>query len=212
MKGINKNKEPRELLQYRQKHGNRAYDGPDFTPVKDCVREALLEEQHSLCAYCMQRIAPETMKIEHWHSLKKHPDEQLVYMNLLACCKGNEGQPSRNQHCDTRKADEDLLYNPADKTHHPRLKIRYTADGTICSEDKAFDAEINHVLNLNWGQLKNNRKAVIQAVQSVLSAEPGKRRPNEISRLLKKWEKTDSKGKLQEYCHVAVYYLKKKWL
>jgi hypothetical protein len=67
MRAIAKRAEPAELVRYRAVPG-AVYDGGDFTLVKDAIRRALLAEQGHLCAYCMQRISAETMKVEHWHS------------------------------------------------------------------------------------------------------------------------------------------------
>lgn len=209
MRAIDKGREPQKLRQYRNQKGAK-YDGANFTPVKERIREALLREQGALCAYCMQRITETTMKIEHWHCQTSYPNEQLVYKNLLGCCKGNEGESPRNQHCDTRKGDLDITLNPADPAHHTRLRIRYAGDGTIRSENRQFNNEINNVLNLNWSRLKSNRKSVVSAVMQVLSQRPGTRTKNEIRRLLAPWQRPNDQEELKEYCGVAIYYLEKR--
>ena len=89
------------------------------------------------------------MKIEHWRSRVVHQEEQLDYRNLLGACPGGEGQPHHLQHCDTRKGDRDLLWNPADPERRVEDRISYSNDGTIQSDDPMFDQELNDVLNLN---------------------------------------------------------------
>ncbi len=116
MRTIRKGREPRELREYRSLPGAH-YDGPNFTPVKEKIRKQLLEEQGHLCAYCMQRIYKETMKVEHWHCQDRYPNEDLQYGNLLGVCQGNEGQRKQHETCNTRKKDEDLRYNPANPSH-----------------------------------------------------------------------------------------------
>ena len=52
------------------------------------------------------------MKIEHWRSRKAYGEDQLRYGNLLAACRGGEGRPGREQHCDTKKGDREVRWNP----------------------------------------------------------------------------------------------------
>ena len=82
---ITKGPEPPALRSYRATPGN-AYDGANFTPVKDAIRAALLRDQRHLCCYCMRRISAELrptspkpdaprepwMKVEHWRPQEHH--------------------------------------------------------------------------------------------------------------------------------------------
>jgi len=213
MISITKSQEPQSLQHYRLQPGT-VFDGQNFTPVKQDIREQLVAEQGYLCAYCMSRIEADDrqMKVEHWHSRKKYPEEQLSYANLLGCCYGNEGSPDSNSHCDTKKHDEDLLLNPAEPSHYPRLMIRYEFNGTVTSDNAEFDRQINDVLNLNadflW--LKKNRKRIWKKVTQELSTIGGTATRAQIEALLSTWQRKDSEGKLKEYSGVAIYYLNKK--
>ena len=51
----------------------------------------------AVIACAASRTSRETMKIEHWRSRSTFPDEELDYRNLLAACRGGEGQPLRQQ-------------------------------------------------------------------------------------------------------------------
>ena len=165
-----------------------------------------------LCAYCMGRIEPDdrNMKVEHWHSRKKYPAKQLNYTTLLGCCSGNEGQPDTRAHCDTKKRDNDLLFNQAEPSHHSRLKIHYEFNGTIKSEDALFDRQLNEILNLNYSRLRDNRKSVWSSVTKTLSRITGKATRTQIEGLLLKWQQKNGEGKLLQYCGVSQYYLEKK--
>src|SRR5262249_48936634 len=155
MRTIKKAAEPKSLAQHRStphaNYGNYA--------DKDDLRRSLLAEQRGLCCYCLSRIRIFNMKIEHWHSQNRHPAEQLDYGNILAACRGNEGQTRTSQHCDTRKGDTDLSRNPSNPLHKVEDVIRFEPDGRVVSDIEAFDDEINGVLNLNEAFLRNNRKA-----------------------------------------------------
>ena len=121
MRGIAKGAEPASLTAHRQT------DHCDYDNYQDkpALRHALATEQRGLCCYCMGRIhnGPETMKIEHWHSQSQYGGEQLSYRNLLGACLGGHGQPSKLQHCDTRKGYLDLEWNPADPAHHIETRL-----------------------------------------------------------------------------------------
>lgn len=96
------------------------------------------------------------MKIEHWRCQTRYPGRQLNYKNLLGACLGGHGKPSHLQHCDTRKGDLDLRWNPADPAHHIETRVKYELDGTIRSIDPRFNSELETVLNLNTPKIKNN--------------------------------------------------------
>jgi uncharacterized protein (TIGR02646 family) len=208
---IAKSTEPQSLQHYRLQKGT-VFDGENFTSVKQDIRVQLVAEQGLLCAYCMGRIEPDdrNMKVEHWHSRKRYPAQQLTYANLLGCCCGNEGFPDALAHCDTKKRDDDLLFNPAEPGHHSRLKIRYEFNGTIKSDDALFDRQLNEILNLNYSRLTDNRKSVWSSVTKTLSGITGKATRAQIEGLLLIWQQKNREGKLPEYCGVAQYYLEKK--
>jgi len=78
---------------------------------------------------------------------------------------------ARLQHCDTRKGDGDLKWNPADPDHRVERKVRFEQDGTIASNDPDFDEQLNDVLGLNLPLLKNRRHSVLRAVLDWWKAE-----------------------------------------
>ena len=210
MRAIIKGPEPASLTAHRKK----LHSDYDNYAVKNDLRHALVTEQRGLCCYCMGRIrkGPNTMKIEHWMCQAHHPGEQLNYRNLLGACLGGHGQPARLQHCDTRKGNRDLKRNPAEPAHRIETRVRYELDGSIHADDADFDEQLNDVLNLNLPVLRNNRKgkydAVLQWWESQKKQYQG-RVPRE--RLDRERARYDAKvGKLDPYCHVAVWLLSQK--
>ena len=133
---------------------------------KDSLRAALVRDQRGLCCYCMTRVEATgtRMKIEHWRCQSRHADLELAYSNLLGACLGGHGQPEALQHCDTRKGEQDLKFNPADLDHRIEQRIRFEMDGTIASGDADFNSQLSKVLNLNLTLLKNRRKSVLTAI------------------------------------------------
>jgi uncharacterized protein (TIGR02646 family) len=208
MRAIAKGAEPPSLTAHRQ----TAHCDYDNYADKAALRQALVTEQRGVCCYCMGRIhnGPLTMKIEHWRCQSRFPGEQLNYRNLLGACLGGDGQPPALQHCDSRKSDQDLLWNPADRAHHIETRLRYEADGSIRCDDTAFDAELHEVLNLNLPRLKNNRKGVLDAVLGWWRHEKD-RGPVPRARFARERDRrVAGDGELEPFCHVAVWWLEQR--
>ena len=210
MRTIVKQPEPRSLLEYRLQDGS-SYEG--FAD-KDALRQALVTEQGGLCCYCMGRIRADAaaMKIEHWRPQSRHPTGQLDYGNLLAACPGGEGQPPRHQHCDTRKGDRDLRWNPGNPAHRIDTRLRYEPDGAIrANDDGDFDAQLDEVLNLNLSRLRRNRKAVLDAVLEWWQAGRTHRGPDQRARLERERDRwRDGGDALTPYCQVVVWWLEQR--
>jgi uncharacterized protein (TIGR02646 family) len=210
VRAITKRREPLSLTAHRQ----TAHCDYDNYAGKDELRDALVSEQRGLCCYCMGRIRPETdsMKIEHWQCRARFPQYQLVYRNLLGACVGGDGQPRHLQHCDTRKGDADLLWNPAQSTHMIEARIRYGLDGSISSDDATFNTQLNDVLNLNLPKIRNNRKGVLDGVLQWLKAEKGRLQgPIPRERLRREIDRRTATDKeLAPYCQVAAWWLQKR--
>lgn len=205
MRMIVKQPEPGSLTAHRQKPSCDFDNYPD----KDALRRALVSEQRGLCCYCMGRIRPNAsaMKIEHWLSQTSCPNAQLDYSNLLGACRGGEGRPRREQHCDTQKGDRNLRWNPADPAHMIESRMQYDPDGFVRSNDPTLDDQLNSVLNLNLAFLKQNRKGVFDAVLQWWRRRrpvPRDRIEREILRL------APADGWLDPYCQVAVWWLNRK--
>lgn len=207
MRAIYKSHEPASLAEHRCQASADYNNYKD----KDTLRQSLFAEQRGLCCYCLSRIRPlpGQIKIEHWHCQDNYPAEQLDYGNLLGACLGNEGQPRGQQYCDTRKGNERLSRNPANPAHQIEQFVRFEGDGRISSNDAAFDAELNGVLNLNAKFLQNNRKAVLDAFKLTLVKRDNLPRQT-LERWLKEWNGETHIEELEPFCQVVVYWLRKR--
>ena len=205
MRAITKGSEPTSLATHRQTpHG----DYGNY-PDKDTLRNMLANEQRGLCCYCMGRIKSDSMKVEHWKCQSRFPGQQLDYRNLLGACRGGQGQPRSRQHCDTRKGDSDLRWNPANQSHVIELRIYYESDGGIRSDDVVFDAQLDDVLNLNLPVLKTSRNRIRAQVlywwklekRRLRGPVPRERFERERERLV------GAAGELEPFRQVAVWWL-----
>lgn len=205
---INKSGEPARFAQYRNSR-NSKFDDMDQN-VKKELRESLLQEQKYLCAYCMSRIKDDgNVKIEHFRA--RNDDNELEYTNLLAVCKGNEGQPYRKTTCDTRKGNKSMTINPLSQACMGT--IEYRNDGTIFSTDETYDNDINDILNLNCeeGYLKRNRKDALYSLKSLIRKElkPGESAETLLRRLKRGYENQNN-VELKEYVGILLFHIDKK--
>lgn len=207
---IHKQQQPSALIQYK-KEKDASY-GNMRRKLKSELRKKLLEEQGYICAYCMSRIHNDRFqtKIEHVKSQEKYRSEGLEYSNMLAVCMGGEGNSLKEQHCDTYKGDKELTFTPVDHAFMLEKKIRYGGNGTIRSDDKALDSDLNKALNLNVYSLKEARSSVFSAVVRQLSDLQRHAKRSDIDKLISKWQSLDTSGKRKPYFATAIYFLEKR--
>jgi uncharacterized protein (TIGR02646 family) len=204
MRAISKGDEPACLTAHRATEHSfyQNYQG------KDALRTTLVAEQRGLCCYCTARISADRklMKIEHWRGQTNHPLLQLNYDNLLGACRGGEGKPLVNQHCDTRKGGRDLLVNPASLAQDIIDGIRYQTNGEIRSDHDQLDHEIDDILGLNVALLKSSRKSVLDVVLAWwLNKKPN---DEEVQARIEKFD--NGVDELEPFTPVAVWFLRKR--
>lgn len=195
-------------------------------PLKNKVRNLLMQEQGHLCAYCMRRIPDERISkdnpnikdtyIEHWHARSCQHDSSdnkgLDYNNMLAVCSGNETATGNHRKryftCDKKRGNQVLKVNPLDED--TLNTIYYESDGRIKSNDNIINHDIDVKLNLNCCleavNLPQNRKAVLDAIQKDLAEQDGDFVKN-CREQLAIWEnETDYKT---PYIGIAIWWLRK---
>lgn len=88
MKYIEKNPEPEEFTRWKERETDKTW--PNFkNPLKNIVRDSLIEEQGAICCYCGKRIHKDhNTAIEHMKPRSKHSGDIFNYDNLLASCVG----------------------------------------------------------------------------------------------------------------------------
>lgn len=160
----NRNKEPKELTEYRKTPGV-VYDDLGGE-IKNIIKSNLLDEQGYICAYCMGRVESDTCTIEHYISQKQHQDspyseeehmqQSLLYSNMCGVCD------NKAEHCDKKRGNIPLeILNP----HNPSCEelITYSLDGNIIPtghEKEKVQKDIN-TLGLDCEKLRKRRYATL---------------------------------------------------
>jgi uncharacterized protein (TIGR02646 family) len=173
------------------------------------LRDALLDEQGYLCAYCMRRIPHKDefelydSKIEHVKSRTSFPTLQREYNNMVICCSGNI---NGSHHCDKSKDRLNITFSPFDNVS--LQTITYSSkDGEIKSSQQNMNNDLNSVLGLNNTMLKANRLQTMEGVRIILEKKKWKKAQLEIK--LTEWN-TKENQKLKPYCGIVIWYLEKK--
>jgi uncharacterized protein (TIGR02646 family) len=205
MRTIAKGSEPESLRSHRAAGGTYA----DFRDTQD-LRTSLVAEQRGLCCYCTCRIWADgsAMKIEHWQPQSRYADQQLVYANLLAACLGGQGYA--DQHCDTRKGNRDLKFNPADPRREIESLISYGLDGTISSRDAEFSGQLDDVLGLNIAKLVNSRKGILNGLADWLRHEKARRQrsvPKVVIKRMRDKLLSQTRDDLEPFVQVKIWWL-----
>lgn len=184
---IQKKSEPEGLRLLREEAARRGLSPEQAyntlrNPLKKDVLDALVKEQGRLCAYCMCRIPrsdvpgfSQIKPITIEHVIPRNPDDNrdvgqgLDYNNLVAVCHGNRAPRSAGHTvidltCDAHRENTEL--KKVDPCNASTLdSIEYEIDGTIkSSTDADVNDDLDQTLNLNYSQLKTERKAALDAL------------------------------------------------
>lgn len=179
---------------------------------KNDIRQALLEEQGYICAYCMRRIDDQRDKkgrprvfIEHYITQSEDRPSSLSYVNMLGVCDGNDGYPGHLQHCDRSRRNVPLTIDP--RSGRCEALIKYTNGGEIYSNDPDVNNDLDKTLNLNKPRylVEGRRIAIDQARKNLKTWNEG-----EIRRAINRWSEMNQDGRFPEFCQAAIYYLTKK--
>ncbi|WP_373077466.1 hypothetical protein [Fusobacterium varium] len=201
---IKKKSIPPSLVKYK-KTINASFDSLP-KEVKDKIRTSLLEEQGYICAYCMKKLKDDSSQIKIEHYVARTEENELDYKNLLAVCKGNEGEPFENQTCDTRKGSQEIKINPQE--NRDILTVSYTNDGRIKSTNKDYQKDFDDTLNLNSTLgLVPLRKSALDSLKRKLYERKTHLTRETIEKIYNKYLEANVK---ESYVGILLWYLQKK--
>ncbi|WP_291255204.1 HNH endonuclease [Fusobacterium sp.] len=201
---IKKNRIPSSLVEYKQTINASFNNLPK--EVKDKLRTSLLKEQGYICAYCMKKLEDDSSKVKIEHYIARNEENELDYNNLLAVCKGNEGEPFERQTCDTRKGNREVKINP--QVNSDILTIGYTSNGEIKSSNLDYQEDFDNILNLNdsFGLVKARREA-LNSLKRKLSKSKTHLKRDIIKRIYTRYSEEEIK---ESYVGILLWYLQKR--
>jgi uncharacterized protein (TIGR02646 family) len=166
MRKVDKKQEPLCLQAHRAQQDAVYENLPSGCP--EAIRQALVLEQGSLCAFCMCRIKPVagSMKIAHRYPREapngREGKRDLQWKNLLGACMGGEGKPANLHTCDTKQGSTIIALDPTEEPH--MAQITYSTTGKVQSRNLDHQKEIDDVLNLNCKPLINARASTLEGL------------------------------------------------
>lgn len=201
---IKKKRIPSSLVEYKRTI-NASFDNLP-REVKDRLRTSLLKEQGYVCAYCMKKLEDDSSKVKIEHYVARNEENELEYKNLLAVCKGNEGESFEKQTCDTRKGKEKININP--QKNSDILTISYTSNGEVKSSNSDYQKDFDDTLNLNdtFG-LVEARKEALNSLKRSLSKSKTHLTEDTIRRIYTRYSEAEIK---ESYVGILLWYLQKK--
>lgn len=201
---IKKKRIPSSLVEYKRTI-NASFDNLP-REVKDRLRTSLLKEQGYICAYCMKKLEDDSSKVKIEHYVARNEENELEYKNLLAVCKGNEGESFEKQTCDTRKGNKEIKINP--QVNSDILTIRYTSNGEIKSNNSDYQRDFDETFNLNdiFG-LVESRKEALNSLKRKLSKSKTHLTEDTIRRIYLRYSEAEIK---EAYVGILLWYLQKK--
>ncbi len=193
------------LVHYRGQPGVNIRSWPNFhnhdggQPYRE-IREALIDLQHGLCAYCEIDLVENDRQVEHVIPRRVQPVRTLDHENMIACCRGGSAEnqfgpavleqhrdeerslPPGNISCGQAKDDRTEALDPRMLPTQPSL-FRVRSNGEIDADDSACVAvgipadnvrETIKILGLNVRRLRQarekHRRFLTDAIRKNLSA------------------------------------------
>lgn len=154
----------------------------------------------------MKKLEDDSSKVKIEHYVARNEENELEYKNLLAVCKGNEGEFFEKQTCDTRKGNKEIKINP--QVNSDILTIRYTSNGEIKSNNSDYQRDFDETLNLNdiFG-LVESRKEALNSLKRKLSKSKTHLTEDTIRRIYLRYSEAEIK---EAYVGILLWYLQKK--
>lgn len=222
-----------ELRRVERESGQRPK--PDDWAPGSCaqsIRDALHRDQHGLCGYCMQSIAPHGhrdkpkdnrgMRIEHLITRRAESRRMYDWPNLIGVCGGRSGAPGGAvyDHCDRARNDAPLTLSPIAPSP-VETSIRFSRQAPADVDDDGDSVWIHapaelqadlEILNLNNPALRRRRRDAEGQIARQLAALV-KRRKSPLAylrRLVETAATPEPGGTLPAFAPVVQQYAERK--
>jgi uncharacterized protein (TIGR02646 family) len=161
MRKITKTGPPSELTQWQRRNRGRHYTD---IPQKErrAIRQACLDEQKGLCAFCCRSATVDEGHNAHIRSQSRYPQQSLDWSNIVASCTAVE-------HCGIFQGQNDIPLTPL--MPECETELLFYASGRIkaCTDraQKTID-----ILNLDSLLLRHKRKKALESLVYSLEFHP----------------------------------------
>ncbi|KAM3091558.1 retron system putative HNH endonuclease [Phormidesmis sp. 146-35] len=208
MRHIQKQQEPEVLTKWRQDRKNRNKTWKNFNPpVKQAVRQSLLQEQGYICCYCEMRIGTLTCRIDHLVPRSVDRSLWFDYYNLLASCPGEDEVEKKPVFCEQQRGNRLLPVSPLQEECIQAFGFR--ENGEVFAKDQSGNKEAVEqtieILGLNVTALKRQRSA---AIQGFLGEDFDTLSLEVQQKLLYQLDRLNSNNQYEPFCSAITFVLK----
>lgn len=157
MRKIIKGDEPPALTQWKRAHPRGRYSDLS-AEERTCIRQACIEEQHGLCAYCCHEITPDSAHNEHVEARDIASNRSLDFSNIVASC-------NRSKQCG--KAHGHQVLPLTSLMHECETELKFYLSGRV---EGLSPRAVTSIQVLNLGDCRENNRALFGARKSILDA------------------------------------------
>lgn len=208
MKRIIKSHAPKKLTNWRDenKDFNHTYEALVGHDAHVALKNKLLEEQGSLCAYTGRAIEDKTSHVEHIKPRTECAEwEDVEYRNVVACFPADGGDTSYGYGAPIKGGwwDAAKFISPLEDDCERRFRFAWSGHIHPCPDDHEAAKSTIEVLKLDNEELRKLRKARIDGFFGF--GAKTKIRPLSIAEAKiahANIDRVNAKGQLREFCFV----------
>lgn len=158
MRLITKGQEPAELTAWKKANPNGHYQDLEGSEqdkaIRRAIRQAAIQEQFGLCAYCCKQIGVDNSSNEHLASQMENKNRTLDFANIVASCK----IPNR---CNQKRGSQALPLTPL--MAECEIELRFYLSGKVVGT-KARATETINVLALDTPAIRKERQELVDSL------------------------------------------------
>lgn len=157
MRKIIKGDEPATLTQWKRANPRGRYADLTHEPSQS-IRQACIEEQYGLCAYCCHEITADNARNEHVQAQKLAPNRTVDFSNIVASC-------DRLKQCDKAHGHQVLPLTPL--MDECETELKFYISGRV---EGLTPRATTSIQVLNLGDSHDNNRALINARKTLVEA------------------------------------------
>ncbi|MBD8090203.1 TIGR02646 family protein [Pseudomonas fluorescens] len=157
MRKITKGDEPTTLTQWKRANPRGRYADLTHEPSQS-IRQACIEEQYGLCAYCCHEITADNARNEHVQAQKLAPNRTVDFSNIVASC-------DRLKQCDKAHGHQVLPLTPL--MDECETELKFYISGRV---EGLTPRATTSIQVLNLGNSHENNRALINARKTLVEA------------------------------------------
>ncbi|MGZ8173459.1 MULTISPECIES: hypothetical protein [Methylobacter] len=202
MRLITKGQEPAELTAWKKANPNGRYQDlegseQDKVATRRAIRQAAIQEQFGLCAYCCKQIDADNSSNEHLASQREGKNRTLDFANIVASCK----TPNR---CNQKRGSQALPLTPL--MPECEIELHFSLSGKVVgTKDRA--TETINVLALDTPAIRKERQELVDSLIYGVGMTPDALQPpdDELLRILvSDLQQPDEAGYLPPFSPVLI--------